>query len=29
MRFLEEKLVTEFDYVPLAKIQENFEEPGI
>jgi hypothetical protein len=29
MRFLEEKLVTEFNYVPLAKIQENFEELGI
>ena len=29
MRFLEEKKVTEFNYVPLAKIHENFEEPGI
>jgi hypothetical protein len=29
MRFLEEKLVTEFNYVPLAKIQENLEEAGI
>jgi hypothetical protein len=24
-----QEVITEFNYVPLAKIQENFEEPGI